>query len=65
MLTELQARERLTRGSLVQLRPQVGVLVALHWHQWKLGAEGAAPARAARLDEIGAALARGAAQALG
>lgn len=65
VLTELQARERLASGSLVQLRPQVSVPVALHWHQWKLGAEGAAPARAARLDEIGAALARGAARALG
>ncbi len=65
VVPELQVRERLARGELVVLHPEVAIEVALHWHQWKLGGEGGAPARAARLDEVGAALAQGARQALG
>ncbi|MBA2721895.1 MAG: LysR family transcriptional regulator ArgP [Methylibium sp.] len=64
VMPELQARERLQRGELLQLRPEVGIDVMLHWHQWKLGGEPAAPSRAARLDEVGAALVAGAEQAL-
>lgn len=65
VVPELQVRARLARGELLRLRPDVAVEVALHWHQWKLGGEGATPARAARLDEVGAALMRGARAALG
>ncbi len=65
VVPELQVRERLARGELLRLRPDVAIEVALHWHQWKLGGEGAATARAARLDEVGAALMRGARAALG
>ncbi|MBA3595851.1 MAG: LysR family transcriptional regulator ArgP [Methylibium sp.] len=64
VVPELQARERMQRGGLLQLRPEVGIDVMLHWHQWKLGSELAAPVRAARLDEVGAALVAGAEQAL-
>jgi LysR family transcriptional regulator (chromosome initiation inhibitor) len=41
------------------LRPDVGVDVALFWHQWQLQGRGAL------LDQIGQALACGARQALG
>lgn len=64
VLPELQVREQLARGALVHVRPEVSVPVTLHWHQWKLGAEAATPTRGARLDAIGAALARGAERAL-
>lgn len=64
VVTELQAGERLQRGQLLHLRPEVGIDVLLHWHQWKLGGDAGPPARAARLDEVGTALERGARQAL-
>ncbi|WP_428416557.1 LysR family transcriptional regulator ArgP [Methylibium sp.] len=64
VVPELQVRERLAQGDLLCLRPDIGIEVALHWHQWKLGGDSGLPVRAARLDEVGAALARGAAQAL-
>lgn len=64
VVPELQVRERLQRGDLLQLRPDVGIDVTLHWHQWKLGGEPAGPGRAARLDEVGAALVAGAGQVL-
>ena len=64
VVPELQVRERLAQGELLCLRPDIGIEVALHWHQWKLGGDSGLPVRAARLDEVGAALARGAAQAL-
>lgn len=64
VVPELQVRERLAQGELLCLRPEVGIEVALYWHQWKLGGDSGVPARAARLDEVGAALARGAAAAL-
>ncbi|HEU4460543.1 MAG TPA: LysR family transcriptional regulator ArgP [Methylibium sp.] len=69
VVPELQVREALARGELLALRPEVGVEVALHWHQWKLGAQAAAGADArpasAALDRVGAALVAGARRALG
>jgi LysR family transcriptional regulator, chromosome initiation inhibitor len=59
VVPEIQAREALSAGALVALRPDVGLSVRLFWHQWKL-AEGDAPPRVATLDRIGAALAAGA-----
>ncbi len=64
VVPELQVRERLERGELLCLRPDIGIEVALYWHQWKLGGDSGLPVRAARLDEVGAALAHGAATAL-
>ncbi|RZU00747.1 LysR family transcriptional regulator ArgP [Rivibacter subsaxonicus] len=65
VLPELQVREAIGRGELIVLHPQVAIEVALYWHQWKLGDEFTAGApRAARLDEVGAALVAGAAAAL-
>jgi LysR family transcriptional regulator (chromosome initiation inhibitor) len=63
MLPLTQARGALDRGDLVALQPQVGVDVALYWHQWRLGDADAAapePGRGHLLDRIGAALALGA-----
>jgi LysR family transcriptional regulator (chromosome initiation inhibitor) len=65
VLPVLQAGPALARGSLVALRPEVTVDVQLYWHQWRLGPVVAEPgARVALLDQIGAALAAGAADAL-
>lgn len=64
VVPELQVRERLAQGELLCLRPDIGIEVALYWHQWKLGDDSGLPVRAARLDEVGAALAHGAAMAL-
>lgn len=64
VVPELQVRERLAQGELLCVRPGIALEVALYWHQWKLGADSGLPVRAARLDEVGAALARGAATAL-
>jgi LysR family transcriptional regulator, chromosome initiation inhibitor len=62
---ELQLRPLIASGELVVLRPEVSVDVTLYWHQWKLGSElVAAPSRVALLDQIGQALAAGAALAL-
>ena len=47
------------RDWLALLRPEVGVEVALYWHQWQF------PGQGAWLDRVGQALAAGAAQALG
>ena len=65
VVPELQARVRLDAGELVRLHPEISIPVTLHWHQWKLGDDSGAPRRAARLDEVGAALAHGARLALG
>lgn len=65
VVPELQARERLAAGELVHLLPAVSIPVTLHWHQWKLGDDSGTPQRAARLDEVGAALTVGAKAALG
>ena len=65
VLPELQVSDRLARGELRQLHPSVSIPVTLHWHQWKLGEDSGAPQRAARLDEVGAALMAGAQRALG
>jgi len=64
VLPELQVRGRLDRGELVQLHPEVNIPVTLHWHQWKLGDDSGPAQRAAKLDEVGAALVAGAKAAL-
>ncbi|MBW8845557.1 MAG: LysR family transcriptional regulator ArgP [Burkholderiales bacterium] len=56
---EIQVRPLVEAGQLVVLRPEVGVDVALYWHQWQLQGRGAL------LDQIGQALADGARRALG
>jgi len=63
---ELQVQGLLESGALVALKPEVGLDIHLHWHQWRLGPdEGSAPsARVALLDRIGEALAAGARAAL-
>jgi LysR family transcriptional regulator (chromosome initiation inhibitor) len=62
---ELQLRPLIAAGTLVALRPDVSVEVALYWHQWKLGSELSGPAaRVALLDQVGQALAAGAGAAL-
>ena len=66
IVPELQVRELLQSGALVTVLPDVGVDLRLFWHQWRLGADGAAPSeRVALLDRIGAALVAGAEAALG
>lgn len=65
VLPLLQAAPALARGTLLALWPEVRLDVQLYWHQWKLGPDAAEPgARVALLDQIGAALAAGAAAAL-
>ena len=65
VMPELQVRPLLDSGALIALRPEVTVPVALHWHQWRLGPDGAPPsARVAMLDRVGAALVAGARDAL-
>ena len=67
VLPELLARPLIGSGALIQLRPEVAIDVALYWHHWKLSAEDS-PHRLAPtglMDQIGQALIRGAAQALG
>ncbi len=56
---EIQVRPLVAAGQLALLRPEVGVEVALYWHQWQF------PGQGAWLDRVGQALAAGAAQALG
>ncbi|RZL40632.1 MAG: LysR family transcriptional regulator ArgP [Rubrivivax sp.] len=56
---EIQVRAFIEAGQLVVLRPDVGIDVALYWHQWQL------QGRSALLDRIGQALAKGAKRALG
>ncbi|WKB51298.1 LysR family transcriptional regulator ArgP [Eleftheria terrae] len=60
VVPELQVRDWLASGELVQLHREVCIEVALHWHQWKLGSEQRPQARAALLDRIGEALLAGA-----
>jgi LysR family transcriptional regulator (chromosome initiation inhibitor) len=55
---EIQLRPRVDAGELVVLKPDIGVEVALYWHQWQLQGRGAL------LDQIGQALAQGARRAL-
>ena len=68
VLPELLARPYLDSGALVVLRPDVTLDVALHWHQWKLGDDDAAPAAAAGrpglMAQIGQAVIAGARAAL-
>jgi len=55
---DIQVRPLVDAGKLVVLKPEVGVDVALYWHQWQLQGRGAL------LDRIGLALAEGARRAL-
>jgi LysR family transcriptional regulator, chromosome initiation inhibitor len=62
---EIQVQPLIAQGLLVGLRPEVSVDVALFWHQWKLGPErGGSRAPTGLLDQVGQALAQGAASAL-
>lgn len=60
---ELQLAPLIARGELLAVRPEVRIEVMLHWHQWKLQPDQPG-APAALLDQIGHALAAGAAVAL-
>ena len=61
----VQVRRQLHDGSLVRVMPECTLDVALYWHQWKLGPDGAASSgRAALLDRVGAALEAGAREVL-
>ena len=60
VVPELQVRGHLARGELVALRPDSVVPVALHWHEWRLTAGDGS----ASVAQVGAALVRGAQQAL-
>lgn len=62
VMPEQMAAPWLDSGELVPLHPQIHVDVLLHWHQWKLSADGVPePAlRVGALDRIGRALADGA-----
>ncbi|RTL47121.1 MAG: LysR family transcriptional regulator ArgP [Burkholderiales bacterium] len=51
---EVQVRPWVAQGQLVVIRPEVGIDVALYWHQWQL------QGRDALLDRIGQALGAGA-----
>jgi LysR family transcriptional regulator (chromosome initiation inhibitor) len=55
---EIQVRPLVDAGKLIVLKPDVGVDVALYWHQWQLGG------RSTLLDRIGQALADGARRVL-
>lgn len=55
---DIQVRPLVDAGKLVVLKPEVGVDVALYWHQWQLQGRGAL------LDRIGLALAEGARRTL-
>jgi LysR family transcriptional regulator (chromosome initiation inhibitor) len=73
VLPELLAEPWIGNGSLVPLRPEVTIDVALYWHRWKLASgetvgasDASAPPRAAAglMDQIGDALIEGARVAL-
>ncbi|MDL2339336.1 MAG: LysR family transcriptional regulator ArgP [Pseudomonadota bacterium] len=65
VVSELLVRSLLASGALVALRPETTLNITLHWHQWRLAPDGAAPsARVAMLDRVGAALGVGARVAL-
>jgi LysR family transcriptional regulator (chromosome initiation inhibitor) len=67
VIPELLARPHLDAGTLVALRPDVTIDVALYWHQWKLGLDSGEATSAARhglMEQIGQALIQGAARAL-
>lgn len=63
VLPELQIREALTAGTLRPVGPDVGIDVALHWHQWRMSAPDTDGA-AGLLDRTGRALIDGARQVL-
>lgn len=67
VLPELVAAPLIASGDLVTLMPDITLDVALHWHQWKLGAHDSAPATPSHLglvDEIGQAVIEGARRVL-
>jgi LysR family transcriptional regulator (chromosome initiation inhibitor) len=72
VIPELLARQHLDAGTLVAIRPEVTIDVALYWHQWKLGTGlDAAPgdgapglARSGLMEQIGQALIAGARSSL-
>ncbi|MFM2065781.1 MAG: hypothetical protein RLZZ584_690 [Pseudomonadota bacterium] len=66
VMPEQMAAERLARGELVPVHPEVHVDVLLYWHQWNLRLDDTRQpaARTGTLDRIGQALARGAAAVL-
>jgi LysR family transcriptional regulator (chromosome initiation inhibitor) len=68
VVPELQVRPLLARGELLPLRPGTAVPVALHWHEWRMAADGEAAhdpaASRGTLARIGAALVDGARGAL-
>jgi LysR family transcriptional regulator (chromosome initiation inhibitor) len=77
VLPELLARADIASGALKQLKPEVTIDVALHWHQWKLsldeprlappaaGARAVTPAHTGLMEQIGQAVIAGARAALG
>jgi LysR family transcriptional regulator (chromosome initiation inhibitor) len=67
VLPELLARPLFDAGTLVQLRPEVTIDVALHWHQWRLGGEDGEASRGGPpglMEQIGQAVIAGARHAL-
>ncbi|MBQ0931193.1 LysR family transcriptional regulator ArgP [Ideonella sp. 4Y16] len=67
VLPELLARPMIQAGTLVQLRPDVTIDVALHWHQWRLGGDEGEASRGGPpglMEQIGQAVIAGARQAL-
>ncbi|MBQ0958142.1 LysR family transcriptional regulator ArgP [Ideonella sp. 4Y11] len=67
VLPELLARPMILAGTLVQLRPDVTIDVALHWHQWRLGGDEGEASRGGPpglMEQIGQAVIAGARQAL-
>jgi LysR family transcriptional regulator (chromosome initiation inhibitor) len=66
VIPELLARPLLDAGTLVAVRPEATIAIALYWHQWKLGTgDDAAPlARPGLMEQIGQALIAGARSAL-
>lgn len=60
----LQVQPALDDGRLVPVRPDVSLPIALHWHQWRLGADGDADDDASLIGRIGAALRQHAARVL-
>jgi LysR family transcriptional regulator (chromosome initiation inhibitor) len=67
VIPELLARPHLEAGTLVAIRPDVTIDVALYWHQWKLGgtpdpaSAGSVPlARPGLMEQVGQALIAGA-----
>jgi LysR family transcriptional regulator (chromosome initiation inhibitor) len=77
VVPELLVRADIASGALVQLRPDITIDVALHWHQWKMsldeprlvppaaGSRAVTPAHTGLMEQIGEAVIAGARAALG